>query len=77
MDTVLQNIASIMLRNSNISSLSIDRDMLCIQPCTREILRDVKEAVVASGSSLDEYRVGRNRNRVDWFKTCEVKRYVR
>lgn len=74
MDTVLQNIASIMLRNDNISALNINQDVLYIQPCTREILRDVRRAVVASGSNLDEYRVGRNRNLPDWFKTCEVRR---
>ena len=74
MDQVLKDVVSIMLHNDKVTSISINEDVLHIQPCTREILTDLRKAILLVGSDLEKYTVERNRDIPNWFKTWEVRK---
>lgn len=74
MDQVLKDVASIMLHNDKVTSISINEDTLHVQPCTREMLTDLRKAILSAGSDLEKYWVVRNRDIPNWFKTWEVRK---
>lgn len=74
MDQVLKDVASIMLHNDKVTSISINEDVLHVQPCTREMLTDLRKAILSVGSDLEKYTVVRNRDIPNWFKTWEVRK---